>query len=82
MTAAFLLAAVNVFAAMPWDGASAAVAKVLPSHVRGQGTALYLLVVNLFAGVVGPTGVPCSPTTCSLTRRPCGTRCRCVRCWA
>jgi MFS family permease len=57
MTAAVLLGAVNVFAAMPWGGASAAVAEVLPSQVRGQGTALYLLVVTLFAGVVGPTSV-------------------------
>lgn len=57
VVAAWLLAAVNVFAAMPWGGANAAVAEVLPSHLRGQGTALYLLVVNLFAGVVGPTSV-------------------------
>ena len=55
--AAGLIAIVNVFAAMPWGAANAAVADALPSHLRGQGTALYLLVVNLFAGLVGPTGV-------------------------
>jgi MFS family permease len=55
--AAWLLAPVNVFAAMPWGAANAAVAEALPTHLRGQGTALYLLVVNLFAGVVGPTSV-------------------------
>lgn len=55
--AAGLLVAVNVFAAMPWGAANAAVAEALPPRLRGQGTALYLLVVNLFAGVVGPTSV-------------------------
>lgn len=56
-TAAWLLAAVNIFAAMPWGGANAAVADALPAPIRGQGTALYLLIVNLFAGIVGPTSV-------------------------
>ena len=55
--AAGLVAIVNVFAAMPLGAANAAVADALPSHLRGQGTALYLLVVNLFAGLVGPTSV-------------------------
>ena len=57
LVAAWLLVPVNLFAAMPWGAANAAVANALPSHLRGQGTALYLLVVNLFAGVVGPTSV-------------------------
>ncbi len=57
LLAAWLLVPVNLFAAMPWGAANAAVASALPAHLRGQGTALYLLVVNLFAGVVGPTSV-------------------------
>jgi MFS family permease len=57
LVAACLLVPVNIFAAMPWGAANAAVAEALPTHLRGQGTALYLLVVNLFAGVVGPTSV-------------------------
>ena len=57
VVAAWLLVPVNIFAAMPWGAANAAVAEALPTHLRGQGTALYLLVVNLFAGVVGPTSV-------------------------
>ncbi len=57
LVAAWLLVPVNLFAAMPWGAANAAVANALPAHLRGQGTAVYLLVVNLFAGVVGPTSV-------------------------
>ena len=57
MVAAWLLVPLNVFAAMPWGAANAAVAAAFPSRLRGQGTAMYLLVVNLFAGVVGPTSV-------------------------
>jgi MFS family permease len=55
--AAALLVPVNLFAAMPWGAASAAVAEALPSRMRGQGSAVYFLVVNLFAGVFGPTAV-------------------------
>jgi MFS family permease len=56
-TAAALLVPVNLCAAMPWGAASAAVANALPSRMRGQGAALYLLVVNLSSGVLGPTSV-------------------------
>ncbi len=55
--AAVLLVPVNLFAAMPWGAASAAVAEALPSRMRGQGSAVYFLVVNLFAGAFGPTAV-------------------------
>jgi MFS family permease len=55
--AAALLVPVNLFAAMPWGAANAAVAEALPSRMRGQGAAVYFLVVNLFAGAFGPTAV-------------------------
>ncbi len=55
--AAVLLVPVNLFAAMPWGAANAAVAEALPSRMRGQGSAMYFLVVNLFAGAFGPTAV-------------------------
>ncbi len=55
--AALLLVPVNLFAAMPWGAANAAVAEALPSRMRGQGAAVYFLVVNLFAGAFGPTAV-------------------------
>ena len=55
--AAFLLVPVNLFAAMPWGAASAAVAEAMPSRMRGQGGALYQLVVNLVSGVLGPFSV-------------------------
>lgn len=52
-----LLVAVNLFAAMPWGAAQAAIAELFPAHLRGQGAAIYLLIVNLLSGVVGPTAV-------------------------
>lgn len=55
--AAVLLAPVNIFAAMPWGAAHAAIAEALPARMRGQGSAVYFLVVNLFAGAFGPTAV-------------------------
>lgn len=55
--AAVLLVPVNVFAAMPWGAANAAIAEALPARMRGQGSAVYFLVVNLFAGAFGPTAV-------------------------
>lgn len=55
--AAVLLVPVNLFAAMPWGAASAAVAETMPSDMRGQGGALFQLVVNLVSGAVGPTAV-------------------------
>ncbi len=55
--AAWLLGPVNLFAAMPWGAANAAVAEALPARMRGQGSAVYFLVVNLFAGAFGPTAV-------------------------
>jgi sugar phosphate permease len=52
-----LLVLVNVFAAMPWGAAQAAIAELFPERMRGQGAAIYLLIVNLLSGVVGPTAV-------------------------
>lgn len=57
LMAAALLVPVNLFAAMPWGAANAAVAEALPSRMRGQGSAVYFLVVNLLAGAFGPTAV-------------------------
>ena len=55
--AAALLVPVNIFAALPWGAANAAIAEAMPSRMRGQGSALYQLIVNLFAGALGPTAV-------------------------
>lgn len=55
--AAVLLVPVNLFAAMPWGAASAAVAEAMPPRMRGQGGAMYQLVVNLVSGALGPTSV-------------------------
>jgi MFS family permease len=55
--AAALLIPVNLCAAVPWGAANAAIATALPSRMRGQGAALYLLVINLSSGVLGPTSV-------------------------
>ncbi len=57
LVAAALIVPVNIFAAMPWGAANAAVAEVMPPRLRGQGSALYQLVVNLVAGALGPTVV-------------------------
>lgn len=57
MLAAVLLIPVNIFAAMPWGAANAAVAEAMPSRLRGQGSAVYQLVVNLVSGALGPTAV-------------------------
>jgi MFS family permease len=55
--AAALLIPVNVFAALPWGAANAAIAEAMPPRLRGQGSAIYQLVVNLVAGALGPTAV-------------------------
>lgn len=52
-----LLLPVNVFATMPWGAANAAIAEAMPPRMRGQGSAIYQLVVNLVSGVLGPTAV-------------------------
>jgi MFS family permease len=54
---AALLVPVNVFAAMPWGAANAAIAEAMPPRMRGQGSAIYQLVVNLVSGALGPTAV-------------------------
>lgn len=55
--AKLLIIPVNIFAAMPWGAASVAMAEIMPSRMRGQGAAIYQLVVNLMAGLLGPTSV-------------------------
>ena len=55
--AAALLVPVNIFAALPWGAANAAIAEAMPERLRGQGSAVYWLVVNLLSGAVGPTAV-------------------------
>ncbi len=57
LLAAALLVPVNIFAAMPWGAANAAVAEAMPPRMRGQGSAMYQLVVNLLSGALGPTAV-------------------------
>ena len=55
--AKYLIIPVNIFAAMPWGAAAVAMAEVMPARMRGQGAAIYQLVVNLVAGILGPTSV-------------------------
>ena len=55
--AAALIIPVNIFAAMPWGAASVAIAEVMPPRMRGQGTAINQLILNLTAGILGPTSV-------------------------
>lgn len=55
--AAALLVPVNIFAALPWGAANAAIAEAMPARLRGQGSAVYQLVVNLVSGILGPTSV-------------------------
>lgn len=52
-----LLAAVNVFAALPWGAAAAAAAALVPPTMRAQGVAVFFVVVNLLSGLIGPTSV-------------------------
>jgi MFS family permease len=51
-----LLVPVNVFAAMPWGAANVAIAEAMPSRMRGQGSAIFQLIVGLASGI-GPTAV-------------------------
>jgi MFS family permease len=55
--AVLLLVPVNFFAAFPWGAAYAAAAETMPNPLRAQGTALYVLVINLVSGIVGATAV-------------------------
>ena len=55
--AVLLLAPVNFFAAFPWGAAYTAAAETLPNPLRAQGTALYVLIINLVSGVLGATAV-------------------------
>ncbi|MFN2565712.1 MAG: MFS transporter [Gemmatimonadaceae bacterium] len=55
--AVLLLAPVNFFAAFPWGAAYTAAAESMPSSLRAQGTAVYVLVINLVSGTLGATAV-------------------------
>jgi MFS family permease len=55
--AVLLLAPVNFFAAFPWGAAYAGAAETMPNTLRAQGTALYVLVINLVSGMLGATAV-------------------------
>jgi len=57
MLAVAMLVPVNIFAAMPWGAANAAIAEAMPPRMRGQGSAIYQLIVNLLSGALGPTAV-------------------------
>jgi MFS family permease len=54
--AAALLVPVNIFAALPWGAANVAIAEAMPSRMRGQGGAIFQLIVGLSGGI-GPTAV-------------------------
>lgn len=51
------LTIVNVFAAFPWGAATAAVAEMVPPSMRAQGVALYVVVLNFIALLLGPWSV-------------------------
>lgn len=51
------LVAVNVFAALPWGAAQAGAAELVPSRLKSQGVALFILFVNLIAYALGPLSV-------------------------
>ena len=54
--AAWVLVPVNIFAAMPWGAANVAIAEAMPSRMRGQGGAVFQLILGLSGGI-GPTAV-------------------------
>ncbi len=56
MVAAAMLVPVNIFAALPWGAANVAIAEAMPSRMRGQGGAIFQLIVGLSGGI-GPTAV-------------------------
>jgi MFS family permease len=56
MVAAALLVPVNIFAALPWGAANVAIAEAMPSRMRGQGSAIFQLILGLSGGI-GPTAV-------------------------
>jgi MFS family permease len=51
------LSVVNVFAALPWGAAPAAVAELVPARMRAQAVALFVLVLSVFSGFIGPWSV-------------------------
>lgn len=57
-TAAILwLAVVNVFAALPWGAAAAALAEMAPAPLRAQSAAIYFFVLSLLSRGLGPSSV-------------------------
>jgi MFS family permease len=55
--ALMVLLPINIFAGMPYGPAGAAFQEVLPSRMRGLGSALYLFLLNLIGLTLGPTSV-------------------------
>ena len=51
------LAVVNLFAALPWGPAQAAVAEIVPAPLRARGAAVYFLALSLASALVGPPAV-------------------------
>jgi hypothetical protein len=71
--AAALLVPVNLFAALPWGAANAAIAEAMPSRMRGQGSAIFQLMVGLAGGMARrrwPRHRPCMATTPALVFSP------------
>lgn len=52
-----LLAVVNIFAALPWGPAQAAIAEMVPVPLRSRGAAVYFLAVNFLSALIGPPAV-------------------------
>ncbi len=57
MAAVVWLGVVNVFAALPWGAASAALAETAPAPLRAQSAAVYFFVLSLLARGLGPSSV-------------------------
>ena len=51
------LAIVNLFAALPWGPAQAAIAEMVPAPLRSRGAAVYFLALNFLSALIGPPAV-------------------------
>lgn len=52
-----VLLPINVLAGMPWGPAAAAVQEILPPHIRGLGSAMYLFILSIVGLATGPSAV-------------------------
>jgi len=50
-----VLLPINIFAGMPYGPAAAALQEVLPNQLRGLGSAVYLFLLSVIGGALGPT---------------------------